>query len=190
MYNGRFSGKSRRRHLKKRQFAVIVSIALLLVGMVGGSLAYLFTSTEDVNNTFTPAEVPPVIDEDFDKSTKKDVKIINDGTVAAYIRAAVIVNWLDDDGNIVANPEGHEYSCPVHTDNGWFDGGDGYYYYSSIVSVGGTTTELITEAKPTAGTVYRLQIDVMAQTIQTVPDSVVADKWPAVKVENGKLVKK
>ena len=166
MKKGKFSN-NKWRLPGKRQIAVIASIALLLVGMVGGTLAYLFTVTEDVENVFTPAEVPPTINEEFNGNVKKNVSVTNEGNVDAYIRAAVIVNWVDTGGNIVADPEGHEYSIVYTASGDWVKSEDGYYYYTKPVAAGDTTSELITSAKPTKGTVYKLQIDIAAQTIQS-----------------------
>lgn len=192
MNNGKYSSRNRQRRLKKRQFLVIASLALLLVGMVGGSLAFLLSSTEAVNNTFTPAQVPPTIAETFNDNLKSNVTVINHGEVAAFIRAAVIVNWLDENGDIAGNPEGHTHELDLNlTATGWFDGGDGYYYHKAPVAANGGETEvLITSAKPTAGKQYKLQVEIAAQTIQTVPTTVVEAKWPAVAVSGGNLTRK
>lgn len=187
MYNGKFNRKKRLLRWN-RQFVLLASIAVLLVGAVGGSLAYLTTNTPDVVNTFTPGEVPPSINEtrpEDNGNVKKNVSVTNSGNVDAYIRAAVVVNWVDDEGNIVNNPEGHAYaiSWSDFAETGWFKGSDDYYYYKEPVAAKGTTGELITSAQPTEGTTYKLQIEIMAQTIQSKPTSVVAKKWDVTVTE-------
>lgn len=190
MYNGKY--KHRKRRLRwNRSFVLMASVVVLLAGAVGGSLAYLTTNTSDVVNTFTPGEVPPTIVEtkpEDNNNVKEHVSVTNSGNVEAYIRAAVVVNWVDDKGNIVSNPEGHEYEI-VWAKTGWDDGGDGYYYYTSAVPAGGKTDELITSAKPTAGTTYKLQIEIMAQSIQSVPTSVVTEKWGVTVSDDGTISK-
>lgn len=190
MYNGKFNRKKRLLRWN-RQFVLLASIAVLLVGAVGGSLAYLTTNTPDVVNTFTPGEVPPTINEtkpEENGNVKKNVSVTNTGNVDAYIRAAVVVNWVDDQGNIVNNPEGHAYEI-VWAKTGWADGNDGYYYYKEPVAANGTTGELISSAYPTAGTTYKLQIEIMAQTIQSKPTSVVAEKWGVTVAADGTISK-
>lgn len=180
MRNGKYSS-NKWRLPGKRQIAIIASIALLLVGMVGGTVAWLMTSTEDVENTFTPAAVPPEIEEtkpEENGNVKEHVSVTNTGNIDAYIRAAVIINWVDETGKVIAEPEGHTYEIDFAEDTGWILSSDGYYYYTTPVAAnGGKTGELITSAKPKTGTEYKLQIDIAAQTIQAVPTSVVTEKW-------------
>ena len=193
MYNGKYK-KSKRLLRWNRQFVLLASIAVLLVGAVGGSLAYLFTSTTDVVNTFTPGEVPPTIVEtkpEENGNIKEHVSVTNTGNVDAYIRAAVVVNWVDNDGNIVNNPEGHTYAIN-YSKTDWVDGEDGYFYYTKPVAEKGKTGELISSAYPTAGTTYKLQIEIMAQTIQADGVDAKGNKpielaWN-VDIENGKLI--
>ena len=191
MYNGKFNRKKRLLRWN-RQFVLMASIIVLLVGAVGGSLAYLATNTSDVVNTFTPGEVPPTINEtkpENNGNVKKDVSVTNSGNVEAYIRAAVVVNWVDDQGNIVNNPEGHAYMINYSEDTGWVDGSDGYFYYTKPVAAKGETGKLISSAYPTAGTTYKLQVEIMAQTIQSKPTSVVAEKWGVTVAADGTISK-
>ena len=187
MYNGKYTVRKRRLRWK-REFVLTLSVAVLIMGIAGGTLAYLFTTTEDVVNTFTPAEVPPTVTESFDKTVKEDVNVINKGNTEAYIRAAVVINWVDAQGNIVSDPEGHTYECNFDLDNGWFEA-DGFYYYSKPVPAGEATTDLISSAKPLTGTEYQLKIDIVAQTIQSKPDSVVAEKWGVTVAADGSISK-
>ena len=48
-----------------KKVAAIVSLALLGAATVAGTVAYIFTDTEPVQNTFTPASVTSEVDEDF-----------------------------------------------------------------------------------------------------------------------------
>lgn len=188
MYNGKYTPRKRRLRWK-RQFVLTMSVVVLVLGVVGGSLAYLFTSTDDVVNSFTPADVPPEVTESFDGDVKQDVHVINNGNTDAYIRAAVVINWVDSDGNIVSDPEGHTYDCQFDLTSGWFEGGDGFYYYKNPVAPSEATTDLITEAKPTSGTEYQLKIDIVAQTIQAKPATVVAEKWGVTVAADGTISK-
>ena len=132
------------KHLNRKKTVLLLAmVVLILAGAVGGTLAYIVTSSGPVQNTFTPAHVTCKVEEDFDGQTKKNVTIKNTGTTSAYIRAAVVANWCDTSSKILA-PQ------PVTLENSILGSGwsrnttDGYYYYSSSVPAGGSTGALIT----------------------------------------------
>ena len=104
-------------------FLVTLSLVLLL-GVVGGStLAYLAASSEPVSNSFTPGRVA---------CSESGGYITNTGNVDAYIRAAVVVNWVNGAGEIC----GLAPSYTVYAKTGWTKGSDGYFYYNSRVASG------------------------------------------------------
>ena len=181
-----------KRVMKTKQPVALVALLVLLCCTVAGTLAYLVTSTNSVTNTFTPASVSTEVNEDFDGITKSNVTIKNTGNIDAYIRAAVVVNWADKDGNVYggAVPEkGTDYTEPVLQD-GWIKVGD-YYYYTSAVPADGFTGTLFAPIKQLTtckDTNYGLQITILADGIQSEPVHVVADVWKDVKVDGGKLV--
>lgn len=189
MYQGKHtSGDSRRAPRKNRrlrwnrQFVLLVSILALLVGIVGSSLAYLITQTGSVENTFQPSRVTCRIDEEFDKATKRNVKVTNTGDTDAYIRAYIVVTWTDDDGNIVAQKpvDGEDYSLVIPTNTGWSKGSDGFYYYASSVAPNGQTGTLIESCSPKGENAqkYKLTVDIIADAVQSKGDS--ADGKPVV----------
>ena len=75
----------------KKTVVLLTAIAVLLCATVGGTVAYLVTSTRSITNTFTPSNVTISIEESMSGNVKNDVKIKNTGNTAAYIRAAVVV---------------------------------------------------------------------------------------------------
>lgn len=173
------------KHVKKtnKPAALAASLVLALVVAVGGTLAFLSTNTEDVVNTFTPASVPPEIHEKFDGKTKSEVKIENTGEVDAYIRAAVVITWVDDEGNVYGElpKEGTDYSISWELD-GWKKHGD-YYYYTEVVpatdgqNFTGVLIKEIKQLKEKTG--YELSVEILAQSIQA--DGVTSDgKKPVV----------
>ena len=178
----------------------LVAMLVLLGCVVTGTVAYLFTNTNAVTNTFTPAKVTTYVQEDFDGTTKKDVKIQNTGNIPAYIRATVIVNWADAEGNVYGGAvpaEGTDYTISYNTvtdANGgkWIKDTNGYWYYTKAVDPNEYTGILISECKlkdgvtPPSG--YNLQVTILADGIQSQPDSVVHEVWPAVQVSNSQLV--
>ena len=171
----------RGKHMKKtkKPAALLASLVLVVVVAVAGTVSFIATQTQGVVNTFTPSSIPVEIHETFNGGTKSNVRIENEGNANAYIRAAVVVNWVDEDGNVLGQMpvKGTDYSITYDLLNGWAEGDDGYYYWTKVVSPldqDDTTDKeftgvLVSEAKvledaPVSG--YDLAIDIMAQSIQ------------------------
>ena len=191
-----------KKYINKKSI-IIASVMLLLLATVGTTLAYIFTETESVENTFNPSKVScAVVENGYEpvsgkiqniSDIKSNVQIKNTGDTDAYIRVAVVVNWASADGSCVwaQTPADDDYTITYNLSNGWFNGGDGFYYYSKAVSPGESTSVLIDEAKQllaapkgTDGTQYYLSIEIVASAIQSTPETVVENHW-GVTVENG-----
>ncbi|MBQ1234273.1 MAG: hypothetical protein IIX77_01445 [Oscillospiraceae bacterium] len=106
---------------------------------------------------------------------KEDVKIKNTGDTDAYIRVALVVNWMNDKGNVWGTKpvEGTDYNMTLDLANGWSKGSVGYYYYNTKVAKDQLTPILIDEANVlkagpvgTDGTQYYLSIEIVAEAIQ------------------------
>ena len=169
----------------KKSATLLISLALLLLVTAGATLAYYFTKTGSVTNTFTPSKVAcavvegsnnPVVNNTVNTGNKKeDVKIKNTGDTDAYIRVALVVNWMNDNGNVWGTKpvEGTDYNMTLDLANGWSKGSDGYYYYNTKVAKDQMTPILIDEAEVlkagpvgTDGTQYYLSIEIVAEAIQ------------------------
>lgn len=168
----------------KAGFAALAA-ALILGIAVGGTLAYIITRTDAVTNTFTPGEVSCEVNEDFNETTKSNVNVTNTGDTAAYIRVAVVANWCDADGNIVE--PWNSTSLPVL--GAWDLGTDGYYYYTSPVAAGGTTGNLFDSYTPGMNGDLHLEMNVIAQAIQSTPTSAVEAAWGVTVAGNGTISK-
>jgi len=155
----------------KRKTVLVVSLVLILTMSIGATIAWLVDTTDPKVNAFTPGFVPPEIDEGFDGDVKEDVTVTNTGNVSAYIRAAIVATWQDDQGNIAPKAPvlGEDYSMTLASGTNWSEKQtDGYYYYKLPVAAGGTTGILIDEAKPLVPyDDYHLVIEIMTQTIQS-----------------------
>ena len=164
-----------------KQFVLLVSVVALILGIVGGTVAYLVTNSGDVENTFQPSRVACAVDETFKHSMNKSVKIQNTGDTTAYIRAAVVFTWQDQDGNVAAIPpvKDTEYSITWTMEN-WEKSGD-YYYYKVPVEPGQFTGVLFTDCWCiTAANVpsdYDLCVEVLADAVQSSPAQAVIDAW-------------
>lgn len=166
-----------KRVMKTKKPVALVALLLLLCCTVAGTVAYLVTSTNPVTNTFTPAHVSTAVDETFENGVKSDVKIQNTGDIDAYIRAAVIINWADANGNVYGggtpaastdDGKSGDYIISFNTDD-WKQIGD-YWYCETTTAPGALTKPLIIScAKTSTATVpdgYDLQVTILADGIQ------------------------
>ena len=163
-----------REHRNHKGLTALIALVLIFCCSVGGTLAWLAASSGPVTNTFKPTAVKCVVNEDKSGKTKKNVNVSipeKDGTTDttdAYIRAAIIVNWVDKDGNVygVAPEQPTDYTMEIN-DSDWTLSG-GYYYYKSSVAPGGNTDDLIETCTPeeTAPDGYHLQVTILAEAIQ------------------------
>ena len=164
----------------KKLNVLLISFMVLLSIAVIGTLAFLSDKTEKITNTFEPTEVPIEIWETNEGGSKKDVFIKNIGDIDAYIRAKVIINWLDSEGNVAAQrPTGYTLTEDYAENTGWIQYG-GYWYYTGKVSSGGVTNVLLEECKfvtEESEPAYALQVDIIAQSIQAEPEQAIEDAW-------------
>lgn len=166
----------------KKTLTALVAVVLLLLVTTGSTLAYIFTKTEPVENTFVPAQVSCAVVENgtlytansLTVSSKSNVTIQNTSTVPAYIRAAIIVTWKNEAGNVYALKPviDVDYRLSVNTTD-WSGSGEFYYYYYYDVAANGSTTNLINSASQLSdsivgsdGTMYSLSIEILAEAIQ------------------------
>lgn len=174
----------------KKSIALLVSLILVLSVTIGVSLAYLVATSGSVENTFSPSRVTTEVNETFDGKVKTNVSIKNTGDTTAYIRAAVVVTWQDENGNVHGTvPANGDYEITYNLDNQtnpvgkWELGTDGFYYWTSPVAPDATTGVLITEAKPLKAAPaegYTLCIEILGSGIQSVPTTVVVENWESV----------
>lgn len=175
-YDGKYT---RRRKHRSKGLALLLSIALISVGIVSGVVAWLFMSTDPVENRFTPSKVTVAVQEDLNGATKSDVKIQNTGDTDAFIRAAVIVTWKDADGKVYGMKPvaGTDYTI-TYGSNGWTQH-DGYWYCNTEIAPNAVTPVLIQSCSP-AGTApegYALSVEILASGIQSKPTSVAQENW-------------
>ena len=191
--------------MKKRKLtAILLSLALFAALTLSGTLAFLIDGDNKVDNTFEPGRVSCKVNENFDGKVKSNVAVKNTGNVKAYIRAAVVVNWQDSQGNIYkeAPKENTDYTIEYNygdqvageNDNfesgKWIKNGDYYYWNNPVLSVKENANKcftgiLIKNCKPVEGAApegYRLVVEVLASAIQAdgVTDAdvkAVVDAW-------------
>ena len=167
-----------------RKTALILSLCLIFALAVGTTFALLKASTAPVENTFTAAKSDIKIDEDVTGGQKKSIVVKNTGTAVSYVRVKLVMNWVDDNGNVSATPVN---ITPSITDN-WFLK-DGIYYYKMPVAADAVTTNLL-QTPITQGTApegYHLEVTVLAESIQAAPSKAVQQSWGVGVDSNGYL---
>lgn len=184
MYQGKHYQKNEhveKRSRAKKPLAALVALVLIIGAVVGGTLAYLAARTDAIVNTFNPAKVDIMVEENFNGSTKKDVKITNIGDTEVYIRATYVVTWKDAAENVYPEqPQpGDDYTISLNPKQDWFYY-NGYYYYTAPVAPHASTGVLIDLCTPVAERTpegYTLSVNVLASAIQSVPAEAVGQAW-------------
>lgn len=186
----------RKRRRRQKVLTVVLSLVLFAGILTAGTIAYLQQEAK-LSNTFTVGQVQAEVNERFVNNVKSDVSIENKGNVDAYIRAKILIYFVDRDGNPTGEVpvEGTDYTMSMgeSIDSNWIKSASGYYYYKNAVAPGQKTDLLIKECKRMENLpVYkdgnrRLVVDIVGEAIQA-NESAVQDAWGKdVQVENGTL---
>lgn len=175
-----FSGKS---------LTLIISLVALCAVAVGGTLAWLFDSSEKLENNFYVPDADIKIEEEFDGSEKRDVYVTNTGKADVYVRVMLVETWQKE-GQIVAKPEDAEVIYDFGSSGDWKKRkDDGYYYYIRPLAAGATTSNLLDSAICTVHDGEALlKLEVVAQAIQSIPTDAVVEAWGVTVNADGNLV--
>lgn len=179
------SKRSSKRTLKAS--LLFISLALLVTCAAGATLAYLLTKTENVTNTFTPAQVSCRVEEKFDGTKKTNVNVTNTSDIKAYIRVKLVSYRVNDAGEHI----GGEAEIPEFTPgNGWKEI-NGYYYYGYPVDPNEQPETALINSITLAKSYNdadggKQVIEVMAEAIQADPANAVHSAW-CVDIQNGKV---
>lgn len=174
------------KRMNLKALLTMVLVAVLLTFAVSGTIAYLIAKTDEVENIFNPSQVDTEIVEVIENDAKTSIAVTNPENVKsvdAYVRVAVTGNWCDKDGKIVKQ---WTPSFEINTPD-WEKYGS-YYYYTKVLEVGDTTSNLlkngVTIAKTSSAQGYEglhLEVTVMQQAIQaegkTGSTKAVVDIW-------------
>lgn len=179
--SSRASQRRKSRLMRRKQILLICSIAVLVIGLVGGSIAYLLTKTDSVVNRFTPADSQVDINEDFDNVVKKNVNFTNKSDYPVFVRAKYVANWVMGEGDSKqVYPGTPEIDKDINTSD-WVLKDDGYYYYNQVVAAEATTPNFINKIgykddnAPPEG--YHLEVNVIVETVQSDPLDAVNELW-------------
>lgn len=183
------TNKRNARGKKKAVLPLILLITLILA--VGVTVAYVFTESGDVVNTFNPTNVTTEIVEKFDGEVKKNVTATNTGDIDAYIRIKLVTYRVNEDGDRI----GGEAVIPGFTmGDGWFEQ-DGFYYFEKPVKPNETISPCLIGEDGIKLQKYddvdggKQVIEVLAEAIQSTPVDAVEESWQVdTEVRNGVTV--
>lgn len=152
---------------------------LLTVAVVAVLLVTVFAATGVFASLADTTKVITVREGDLGCEVGKDYVIRSTGTVPALLRAKIVVNWLDEEGSVLAlAPEGA--TVTVSTKSGWTQfpadakaAGEGCWYYNKVLEPGAKVS-LIDRIDAQGGTV---RVTVLAEVIQSVPAAAAAEAW-------------
>ena len=183
MYHGKYEAQHlqhRRKRRSKKTGTLFLSLLLVATMVVGGTLAYLFTNTEPVENIFTPSYVSCSVREEFNGTTKSNVNVINTSNIDAYIRVKLVTYRVNKDNQHI----GGEAQIPTFTLGAGWAYHEGYYYYTLPVAPGEQPKTNLTDSMKLVGSYDdadggKQVIEVMAEAIQSVPENAVKAAWGA-----------
>lgn len=180
-YKGKYLSKITR---PVRSWLLVGLLAVLLFASIAGTIAYMQVDNH-ISNSFTVAKLTIELNETFDRKEKSNVTIGNTGDVPAYIRAAIVVNWKDADGNVISADES-DYSIRMGSE--WIQGADGYWYCKKPIDAGQLSPALIVNCKPTVVKAdQHLSVEILIQGVQAEPATAVEELWDATVTADGTL---
>ena len=178
-----------------RSFVVLAALLVLVLGIVGTTLAWLTDTTDALTNNFTYAKVSCEVLETVNenKTQKSDVRIQNTGNTDAYIRVTYVVTIRDDNGNILYDAyETEEFQRYMKYLEDWINvygfwqkGTDGYWYYRLPVPPNEETNNLFRISSISSmyirinGTLRKTHIEILASAVQAMPTNAVTEAWGA-----------
>jgi len=150
-----------------------ISLLLLACTAVGVTLAYIVDLPNPLKNTFNPTSVSCAVE------GENPITIRNTGDVSAYIRAALVVNWQDDAGNVYWKSPVLGTDYELASGSNWTVGSDSFYYFTEPVAANSCTTAIVSKfiALTDAPTGYTLHIEVLASAVQSEPANAITDAW-------------
>ncbi len=127
--------------MRKPIMKIALSILLVAVVLVGGTLAYLVTQTELLTNTFAVVDIDTEIEETPGEGSGSEKKptVQNNSNVPVYVRAIAVVTT--EEGSSVPVSDADVRIKYSYDGTKWVKNGD-YYYYTEPVASDASTYKL------------------------------------------------
>jgi hypothetical protein len=134
-----------------------------IIERLNEGIAALKDTTSSVKEQYETASVTCEVAEDF--------TVKNTGNIPALIRVSVVVNRVNEAGNVIPDTEGLPAVTPA---DGWMEL-DGYLYCKTIVQPGE-----VAPAPVNLSAGEGVQVVILAEAIQATPAEALAEAWGAV----------
>ncbi len=151
---------------------VLLAVSLLAAFGAAGAFASLGDTTSVVKLKLEPAKVDCRVNDEY--------TVTNTGSIPALVRAKLVVNWVDAEGNILMYPpEGASYQLVPGA--GWTHDGkaedptDGFWYCDSILQAKQMSAKLI--GSLTKHGEGELKVEILAEAIQATPAEAAKEAW-------------
>ncbi len=172
----------------------LLCAALLLVAGVTSVFAYVIIDgskddSKQIVDTFTPGSVEMAVSSVRQDDGSYKFTIRNADNIDAYVRVALVFNWVDEDnGSVYYEAPDMSFEGAVNGDGSsysWIKAVDGYFYYPAPVSANCDVGTTITVRNPvqsngaTAPEGYTFSVTAIAEGIQAKGKD--ANQVPAVQ---------
>ena len=168
--------KTGRKLGKKGMIGLTLALVLLVALAVGGASG-AFGLLKDTTGSVTAAYTTPTVDCEVTETGTGAYAVTNTGTTRALIRARIVMNWTD--GTNVVYAPGEPFPVPAVSAQWTLI--DGCYYYNGVTEPGDSLNFFTVE---TEGFAHELQVVVLAEAIQSEPETAAADAWGLVYKNN------
>ena len=168
--------------MNKRQIILAaLGVILLIVSGISTTMLYIIDAQKETNRIvigYNEIDIkeefdPPPELKQGDNIYKKAVSIKNTGNTEAYVRVFADFSSKEiADISQISNDNGETYSSlsSFTPSNGWVHGNDTYYYYTTPLAPGESTSALFTNVKTTfenADEIQQYELIVYAESVQT-----------------------
>lgn len=121
----------------KRILCLAFSLMLIVPLFANSSLAWVSSNAREITNKFVLGSIGASVVEKFDGNIKSNVAVKNSGNTADYVRVNLVVQVLDEQGNIVATPNDdisfeNCFNIKGFNSENWLKIGEFYYYKKSL----------------------------------------------------------
>ena len=166
-----------KRKMNHKRLAMLLSLILVITCTVGGTLAYLFTRTESITDTFVPAQVSCTISDD-------QTTVTNGSETSVWLRVTITAVYRSTSDPTAIHWENPPISITASGD--WFynENGDGFYYYNLPVDSNGVVTLPKIEINQSDPAGFQLEKQILAEVIQSAPLIAVQEAWGMTRVDD------
>ena len=161
--------KTGRKLGKKGMIGLTLALVLLVALAVGGASG-AFGLLKDTTGSVTAAYTTPTVDCEVTETGTGAYAVTNTGTTRALIRARIVMNWTDGTNVVYAPAVSAQWTLV-----------DGCSYYNGVTEPGDSLDFFTVETEDFA---HELQVVVLAEAIQSEPETAAADAWGLVYKDN------